>query len=141
MQLADGDDESETGIDDVALRRAASLEALQAYGGCFASGFLAMQNPLPWASRRTGGRREALYETIEEPEAWRLALTLECIETGSIATASTNSFASSGSPRPDSDTLSHVDVAELGVKRKWSWRSLGRKKNTAGKLQSQQRLL
>jgi hypothetical protein len=83
---------------DLALRRAASLEALQAYGGCFVSGFLAMQEPLPWTS------------------------------------SSNRSVASSGSPRPDSDTLSHTDALDAPVQRKRSWRSLARLGSAGRKL-------
>lgn len=72
------------------LRRVASLEALQAYGGCFVSGFLAMQEPLPWAS----------------------------------TTTTLNSTTCADRPRPDSDTLSHMDVQELSSSRLRGWKSM-----------------
>jgi hypothetical protein len=88
---------------DIALRRAASLEALQAYGGCFVSGFLAMQDPLPWLSPTTA------------------------------RTASSSSTTSVGSPRADSDTLSSADAEELGHGRKRKWRSMRRLRSVRSK--------
>ncbi|KAF1917693.1 hypothetical protein BDU57DRAFT_514072 [Ampelomyces quisqualis] len=96
-ELNDGsssDDEDLDAMRDVALKRAASLEALQAYGGCFVSGFLAMQDPLPWLS----------------PAA--------------SPTTSDSSDMSTGSPRPDSDTLSQADVRELSGEGDWSRRRM-----------------
>jgi hypothetical protein len=80
----ESDDEDLEAIRNVELRRAASLEALQAYGGCFVSGFMAMQEPLP--GRYTTARSASKLST---------------------------STSSADSPRPDSDTLSHMDVREL----------------------------
>jgi hypothetical protein len=97
-------DESEDGdliaMHDLALRKAASLEALRAYSGCFVSGFLALQEPLPWTSP--------------------------------AATASSGSLSiSTGSPRPDSDTLSRADVRELCDRSKSNWRSLKKLRSMA----------
>ncbi|KAF2030248.1 hypothetical protein EK21DRAFT_89129 [Setomelanomma holmii] len=98
------DAQSDDGDIEIALRRAASLEALQAYGGCFVSGFLAMQEPLPWTS------------------------------TASIQSSSSRSIASSGSPRPDSDTLSHTDTRDTPIERKRSWRSLTKLRSAKSKV-------
>jgi hypothetical protein len=103
LDYSESDDGDLIAMHDVALRKAASLEALQAYGGCFVSGFLAMQDPLPWASSPTA--------TI----------------------TSRSSFTSAGSPRPDSDTLSRVDVRELNDERKSNWRSMRKLRNMARK--------
>jgi hypothetical protein len=87
---SDESDEDEDEMRNIALRRAASLEALQAYGGCFVSGFLAMQEPLPWLS------------------------------TSTITSGSDSSTTSVGSPRPDSETLSPADLRDLeGRRRRW----------------------
>ncbi|KAH7093718.1 hypothetical protein FB567DRAFT_179239 [Paraphoma chrysanthemicola] len=102
--VALSDDGDYDAMHDIALRRAASLEALQAYGGCFVSGFLAMQEPLPWMS------------------------------TATTQSTSNRSIASSGSPRPDSDTLSHTDTRDATVERKRSWRSLTRLRIAGRKL-------
>lgn len=99
----DCDEMDEDEIRDIALRRAASLEALQAYGGCFVSGFLAMQDPLPWI--------------LPTP----------------INTASSGSLTSAGSPRPDSDTLSSTDAQESTDGRKRNWRSMGRMRSAGRK--------
>lgn len=82
---AESDDEDLEDQRNIELRREASLEALQAYGGCFVSGFLAMQQPLPWTSKPLKSASSNL----------------------SASTTSTDS------PRPDSDTLSHMDIQEL----------------------------
>jgi len=70
---------------DVELRREASLEALQAYGGCFVSGFLAMQQPLLRTAPPTKSASSNLSASVT----------------------------STDSPRPDSDTLSHMDLREM----------------------------
>jgi hypothetical protein len=97
--VEDCDELDEDAMRDIALRRAASLEALQAYGGCFVSGFLAMQDPLPWLSPATAS---------------------------TSLTTSSRSTTSAGSPRPDSDTLSSTGAQELANERKRSWRIMGR---------------
>ncbi|KAF2832345.1 hypothetical protein CC86DRAFT_462657 [Ophiobolus disseminans] len=51
----ESDDGEVNSTRNIEMRRAASLGALQAYGGCFVSGFLAMQEPLP-VSRPTTTR-------------------------------------------------------------------------------------
>ncbi|KAF1937637.1 hypothetical protein EJ02DRAFT_412021 [Clathrospora elynae] len=95
------------------LRRAASLEVLKAYGGCFASGFLALQDPLP--TRPKSKLRS--YEIAEEFDLQRWAS-----EPTSIETASSRSSSNASSPRPDSATLSQADVQDLKQRRKWNWR-------------------
>ncbi|KAH8723438.1 hypothetical protein GQ44DRAFT_774041 [Phaeosphaeriaceae sp. PMI808] len=87
-----------------ALRQAASLEALQAYGGCFVSGFLNMQQPLPWTL----------------PAA--------------TITTSNGSFTAVGCPRPDSDTLSCTDTQESTESRKRNWRHMRRLRSAGRKL-------
>ncbi|KAG9204398.1 hypothetical protein G6514_000854 [Epicoccum nigrum] len=116
------DDVSESGEEDLnarrynmALRKAASLEALKIYGGCFTSGFLAMTHGD--FNDRTGACPDA-----EGLDLQRLATEMARVDTGSIETDSRFS-GSCGSPRPDSDTLSRPDVRQ----KKWSWRSLGKK--------------
>lgn len=122
------DDVSESGEENVnakrynmALRKAASLEALKIYGGCFTSGFLAM----------THGDLDYRNLTCADAEGLdlqKLASEMACVETGSIETDSRFS-GSRGSPRPDSETLSRVDARERSDK-KWSWKSLGRKRRS-----------
>ena len=109
---------SESGEEDLnarrynmALRKAASLEALKIYGGCFTSGFLAMTHG------DFNDRTDA-----EGLDLQRLATEMARADTGRISTDSRFS-GSCGSPRPDSDTLSRPDVRQ----KKWSWRSLGKK--------------
>ncbi|KAL5121422.1 hypothetical protein ACEQ8H_000493 [Pleosporales sp. CAS-2024a] len=103
-------DESEDGellaMHDTALRKAASLEALQAYGGCFVSGFLAMQEPLPWMASPTA------------------------------TSTSRSSSTSTGSPRPDSDTLSRADLGQLGARLKSNLRSIKGLRSMARKARS-----
>jgi hypothetical protein len=103
LDYNESDDGDLIAMHDIALRKAASLEALQAYGGCFVSGFLAMQDPLPWVSSPTA------------------------------TTTSRSSFTSAGSPRPDSDTLSRADVLELNDERKSNWRSMRKLRKIARK--------
>jgi hypothetical protein len=93
------------------LRKAASLEVLKAYGGCFASGFLALQDPLP--KRSTSKLRS--YESVGDFGLRRGS------ETTSIAPTSSDSSVSLGWPRPDSATL--VDKKSG---RKWSWKGMRR---------------
>ncbi|KAF3007905.1 hypothetical protein E8E13_011055 [Curvularia kusanoi] len=119
------DDLSESGEEDLdtrrynmALRKAASLEALKIYGGCFTSGFLAMTHG------NFNDRRLACHDT-EGIDLQRLATEMARVDTGSIETESRSS-GSCGSPRPDSDTLSRLDVRE----KRWNWRSLGRKRRS-----------
>jgi hypothetical protein len=109
----------------LALNRAASLEALQAYGGCFTAGFLAMQQPIPWKPAKTSRMRD-LWEDFENIDIRALAANVT-VETGSVTTASNTSPDSPGSPRPDSDTLSGVDVNELKAKKRWSWKNISKK--------------
>ena len=120
------DDYSESGDEDldarrynIALRKAASLEALKIYGGCFTSGFLAMTH---------GDVHDRRYPDAEGLDLQRLASEMARVDTGSIETESRSSD-SCGSPRPDSDTLSRLDVRERSEK-KWSWRSLGKKRRS-----------
>lgn len=122
------EDLSECGEEDVnarrynmALRKAASLEALKIYGGCFTSGFLAMTHG--GIDNRSTPRADAEGLDLQ----W-LASEMARVDTGSIETESWFS-GSYGSPRPDSDTLSRVDVRERG-ERKWSWRSLGKRRRS-----------
>lgn len=103
----------------IALRKAASLEALKIYGGCFTSGFLAM-------THGDIGDRQRPSPDAERLDLQRLASEMARVDTGSIETESRFS-SSCGSPRPDSDTLSRVDVRERCEKR-WGWKSLGKKK-------------
>ncbi|KAF2848368.1 hypothetical protein T440DRAFT_470238 [Plenodomus tracheiphilus IPT5] len=100
------DDEFDEDEDEqsVALRRAASLQALKAYGGCFASGFFAMQQPLPWTTTSMG-------------------------ETRSVRTDSNASSNYSECPKSDIDTQSIVDVQEIQTgrrQRRRSWREFGK---------------
>jgi len=97
MDYEESEDGDLIAMHDLALRQAVSLEALQAYGGCFVSGFLAMQETPPWASSPTA--------------------------TTFSGTCST----STGSPRPDSQALSREDLGDLGDlsgKSKKSWKGL-----------------
>ncbi|KAL6705098.1 hypothetical protein ACN47E_007357 [Coniothyrium glycines] len=98
--------------DDMALRKAASIEAMQAYGGCFASGFFAMQEPLPWT------------KLSQNSSLQRMASNKSSVGTGSITTSSCRLPRSTGMPRPDSDTLSNPDVQLSSPARKWRWSSL-----------------
>lgn len=123
------DDSSESGEEDldttrynIALRKAASLEALKIYGGCFASGFLAM-------THGDGNDRNLSDRDAEGLDLQRLASEMARVDTGSIETELTISNSCIGSPRPDSDTLSRVDVRERNEK-KWCWRSLGKKRRS-----------
>jgi hypothetical protein len=104
--VEDCDELDEDAMREIALRRAASLEALQAYGGCFVSGFLAMQDPLPWLSPATASAN---------------------------FTRSSRSTTSAGSPRPDSDTLSSTGAQESANERKGSWISMKRLRNAGRK--------
>jgi len=120
------DDLSDSGEEDlnarrynIALRKAASLEALKIYGGCFTSGFLAM-------THGDMDERQLRYPDAERLDLQRFASEMARVDTGSIETGSRIS-SSCGSPRPDSDTLSRVDVRER-CEKKWSWRSLGKKR-------------
>lgn len=105
----------------IALRKAASLEALKIYGGCFTSGFLAM-------THGDLDNRQQSFNDTEGIDLQRFAVEMGRVDTGSIETVSRSSD-SCGSPRPDSDTLSRVDVRERSEK-KWSWRSLGKKRRS-----------
>lgn len=109
----------------IALRKAASLEALKAYGGCFASGFLAMQEPLPWASRTSP------YEDVEGLDLRELVWEMASVETGSVKVLSNSTHSRVGRPRPDSDTLSHADVQELRDVGIWSWSFIGKRRRNA----------
>jgi hypothetical protein len=51
--ICESDDEDVDDMQAIDRQRAASLQALEVYGGCFVSGFLAMQEPLPWLSTPT----------------------------------------------------------------------------------------
>jgi hypothetical protein len=123
------DDLSESGNEDlnarrynIALRKAASLEALKIYGGCFTSGFLAM-------TQGNTDDCQLSYPDVEGLDLQEFASEMGRVRTGSIETDSRFS-SSCGSPRPDSDTLSRLDVREKQEK-KWSWKSLGKKRRSA----------
>jgi hypothetical protein len=109
-----GEEDLNTRRYNMALRKAASLEALKIYGGCFTSGFLAM-------THGDFNDRSGACPDAEGLDLHRLATEMARVDTGSISTDSRFS-GSCGSPRPDSDTLSRPDV-----RKKWSWRSLGKK--------------
>ncbi|CAO2650111.1 Nn.00g014030.m01.CDS01 [Neocucurbitaria sp. VM-36] len=133
-QIADNFDGSDDGdLENIALRRAASLEALKAYGGCFASGFLAMQDPLPWTSRRNDHVTKKRHEDIEGLDLEKLASEMVSLGTESTKTTWSSLYSNAGCPRPDSDTLSQADIQSLKSERKWSWRSIGRKRRSAEK--------
>lgn len=114
-----GDEDLNARRYNMALKKAASLEALKIYGGCFTSGFLAMTHG------DMDDRKPSCLDT-EGLDLQRLASDMARVDTGSIETGSRSSD-SCGSPRPDSDTLSRVGVQDRSEK-KWSWRSLGRKR-------------
>ncbi|KAF2133757.1 hypothetical protein P153DRAFT_380939 [Dothidotthia symphoricarpi CBS 119687] len=120
------DGDLDTRRHNIELRRAASLEALKIYGGCFASGFLAMQES--WRPTPTASQRQLYYLDVETLELRELASEMSSIETGSIETGSTRSGSSIGRPRPDSVTLSPIGAQEGKSERKWSWKSLGKKR-------------
>jgi hypothetical protein len=107
----------------IALRKAASLEALKIYGGCFTSGFLAM-------TQGDTDDRKLSCPDDERLDLQRLASEMVRVDVGSIETELRFSSSCIGSPRPDSDTLSRVDVRE-GNEKKWSWRSLGKKRRNS----------
>ncbi|KAJ4337775.1 hypothetical protein N0V95_008233 [Ascochyta clinopodiicola] len=122
------EDLSESGEEDlnakrynIALRKAASLEALKIYGGCFTSGFLAM-------TQGDMDNRNLACPDAEGLDLQMLASEMARVDTGSIETGSRFS-SGCGSPRPDSDTLSRMDAREKGEK-KWGWRSFGRKRRS-----------
>jgi hypothetical protein len=127
----DDDDDWEANKVDIALRRAASLEALKIYGGCFTSGFLAMQDPLPWMTPSNGSRKPRRQD-VEGLDLRRLASEMVRSRSGNTETSSRDSDSRIGSPRPDSDTLSRADV-EKERGRKWSWRSLGKRRSDTPK--------
>lgn len=116
----DGNVESQR--ETIALRRAASLEVLKAYGGCFASGFLALQEPLP--SRPKSKLRS--YESAYSVDMSRTASNATSLETASSSWSSNVDV-----PRPDSSTLG-VPVPE-SKGGKWSWRSMRRSRKQAAK--------
>jgi hypothetical protein len=101
------------------LRKAASLEVLKAYGGCFTSGFLALQDPLP--KRPTSKLRS--YESVGD-FGMRLGS-----ETTSIATGSSHSSVNFNIPRPDSATL-----VDRKSGRKWSWKGMRKSGKQAANL-------
>jgi hypothetical protein len=128
---SDDDDDWDANKVDIALRRAASLEALKIYGGCFTSGFLAMQDPLPWMTPSNGSRKPRRQD-VEGLDFRRLASEMVRSRSGNTETSSRDSDSRIGSPRPDSDTLSRADV-EKERGRKWSWRSLGKRRSDTPK--------
>ncbi|OWY44939.1 hypothetical protein AALT_g3804 [Alternaria alternata] len=116
----DGNVESQR--ETIALRRAASLEVLKAYGGCFASGFLALQEPLP--SRPKSKLRS--YESAYSVDMSRTASNATSLETASSSWSSNVDV-----PRPDSSTLgAPVPESKSG---KWSWRSMRRSRKQVAK--------
>ncbi|KAJ8107690.1 hypothetical protein OPT61_g8693 [Boeremia exigua] len=121
------DDLSESADEDLntrrynmALRKAASLEALKIYGGCFTSGFLAM-------THGDYSNQKLPCPDAERIDLQKLASEMSRVDTGSIETRSRSSE-SCGSPRPDSDTLSRVDTERS--EKKWSWRGFGKKRRS-----------
>ncbi|EUC36231.1 hypothetical protein COCVIDRAFT_21996 [Bipolaris victoriae FI3] len=128
LDLEESDDEDASSqTKRMALRKAASMEVLKAYGGCFASGFLALQEPLP--SRPQSKLRR--YESADAFEIRRTASIATSLESGSVSCTSSNN----DSPRPDSATLSPAQLQEATRGSKWSWRSMRKsRKNAAKKL-------
>lgn len=128
----DGSDDGDVNLRKIKIemRRAASLEALKAYGGCFASGFLAMHEPLPLASRRNRHTSRPLYQDVESRDLQKLASELTSIDTRSWTTTSVNSHKHAGSPRPDSATLRQAEFEPVKNDEKRSWRSMGKKKRS-----------
>lgn len=125
-------DESEDGDLDarrnnIALRRAASLEALKIYGGCFASGFLAMQDP--WRSTSAASQSQQYYLDVETLELRELALEMASIQTSSMETGSTRTGSSIGKPRPDSVVLSPAGAQTEKSQRKWSWKNIAKRRH------------
>lgn len=110
----------------MALRKAASMEVLKAYGGCFASGFLALQEPLP--SRPQSKLRR--YESTDEFDIRRTASIATSLESASMSCTSSTT---TDSPRPDSATLSAALLQEAAKASKWSWRSMRRSRKNASK--------
>ncbi|KAH6621802.1 hypothetical protein C7974DRAFT_397166 [Boeremia exigua] len=121
------DDLSESADEDLntrrynmALRKAASLEALQIYGGCFTSGFLAM-------THGDYDYQKLACADAEGLDLQKFAFEMSRADTGSIESRSRSS-GSCGSPRPDSDTLSRLDRERS--EKKWSWRNFGKKRRS-----------
>ncbi len=112
----------------VALRRAASLQALKAYGGCFASGFLAMQEPLPAIPRKWSCTTDAESLDLE-----KLASEMSLQEMNSMKPGLSSRQDRAGSPRPDSDTLSQVDMSDVKHERRWRWRGMGKRRRNSAK--------
>lgn len=114
----DGDfEESDDGDENVrkanaALRRAASLEVLKAYGGCFASGFLALQDPLPT-------RPKSKLRSCQSMDGFAMERSASAATSISTSSSSCNN---PGGARPDSATLGEEDTRERG---RWSWRCMG----------------
>lgn len=121
----DGDFESRP--ENIALRKAASIEAMQAYGGCFASGFFAMQDPLPWTKPPNTRRSRS--------QSRKLASDTNSVDNSSVRTSSTRSISNDGMPRPDSDTLSNADAHQLKSSRKWKWSTLVKNSKTSTKME------
>jgi hypothetical protein len=122
--FAESDDGNvETQRETIALRRAASLEVLKAYGGCFASGFLALQEPLP--SRPKSKLRS--YES-----AYSVDMSRTASNATSLDTASTSWSSNMDTPRPDSSTLG-VPVQDMEKTSKWSWRGMRKSRKPAAK--------
>ncbi|KAI8930916.1 hypothetical protein NX059_011931 [Plenodomus lindquistii] len=95
------EDEDEQSI--AIRRRKASLQALEAYGGCFASGFLAMQQPLPWTTTSMSERRS--------------------VSTDSSASSNDAEYVQS-----ESDTQGDLDVQEIQAGGRRSCRDFGKKR-------------
>ncbi|KAF1833650.1 hypothetical protein BDW02DRAFT_623411 [Decorospora gaudefroyi] len=108
----------------LALRRAASLEVLKAYGGCFASGFLALQEPIP--TRPNPKPRSHENANGFETRRW-------ASDTRSIKTSSSRSSSNLNDPRPDSATLSCTDAHGLSKRGKWRWKGMKRSRKQAPK--------
>jgi hypothetical protein len=127
LDLEESDDEEDMSSQTkrMALRKAASMEVLKAYGGCFASGFLALQEPLP--SRPQSKLRR--YESADEFEIRRTASIATSLESGSVSCTSSTT----DSPRPDSATLSPAQLQEAAKASKWSWRSMRKSRKHSAK--------
>jgi hypothetical protein len=108
----------------VALRRAASLEVLKAYGGAFASGFLALQDPLPM-------RPKSKLRSYQRAEGLAMERSASYTTTDTASRSSSSGLSNLSSPRPDSATLSFADDVRKGGK--WSWRGLRKSKKHAVK--------
>jgi hypothetical protein len=121
-EFAESDDgDAKAQKENVALRRAASLEVLKAYGGAFASGFLALQDPLPTRPKsKLRSYQSAEGFAIERSSSYTTTDTASRSSSSGLSNLSNLSRLSS--PRPDSATLGFADDVRKGGK--WSWKGL-----------------